>query len=108
MRKEFLFALLFLFVNIITVRAQGSLKDRLDKLVEEALPETSEVGIAVYDLTDKKPLYVYRENKLCRPASTMKLLTVITALSQQGANEPFTTDVWYKGTIENVTLQGDL
>lgn len=87
---------------------QGTLQERLDKLVEEALPEASEVGIAVYDLTAGKQLYSYRGHKLCRPASTMKLLTVITALSQPGANEPFVTDVWYKGTIEHDTLLGDL
>ncbi|MDR0746063.1 MAG: D-alanyl-D-alanine carboxypeptidase, partial [Mediterranea sp.] len=89
-------------------RAQGSLQERMDKLVETALPETSEVGIVVYDLTAKKQLYSYREHKLCRPASTMKLLTVITALSQPEAGEPFVTDVWYKGILERDTLLGDL
>lgn len=127
MRKEILLTLLLLVTLSATagdpVRGGGKvplpdfnavgtlplpLQDRLDKLVEEALPEASEVGIVVYDLTAKKELYTYRQNKLCRPASTMKLLTVITALSQARANEPFATDVWYKGTIANDTLVGDL
>lgn len=108
MRREILLILFILFTGLTVTRAQGSLQDRLDKLVEEALPETSEVGIMVYDLTSKKELYTYRANKLSRPASTMKLLTVITALSQPGAAEPFTTNVWYKGTIEQDTLIGDL
>lgn len=118
MRKNLLLALLLLITLPISawepVRGdsppppQGSLQSRLDRLVEDALPDASEVGIAVYDLTSKKELYAYRKQKLCRPASTMKLLTVITALSQPGAHAPFATDVWYKGTIEGDTLRGDL
>lgn len=38
----------------------------------------------------------------------MKLLTAITALSRSDADEPFRTEVWYKGTIEHDTLRGDL
>ena len=108
MRKSFLLIAICLLTGLVTVRAQVSLKQRLDKLVDEELPAASEVGIVLYDLTDKKQLYAYRENKLSRPASTMKLLTVITALSQKGANDPFVTDVWYKGTIAHDTLLGDL
>ena len=39
------------------------------------LPEGSDVGISIYDLTDQRYIYNYREKKLCRPASTQKLLT---------------------------------
>ena len=55
---------------------------QIDSLIKQLLPESSEVGISVYDLTAKKPLYDYRAEKLSRPASTMKLLTAITALSR--------------------------
>ena len=53
-------------------------------------------------------VYNYRAEKLSRPASTMKLLTAITALSRPGANEPFRTEVWHDGVIEHDTLQGNL
>ena len=72
------------------------------------LPEASEVGISVYDLTAKKSLYTYRDTKLSRPASTMKLLTAITALSRPDADNPFRTEVWHDGVIEHDTLQGNL
>ena len=49
---------------------------QIDSLIKKMLPEASEVGISVYDLTAKKPLYSYRADKLSRPASTMKLLTL--------------------------------
>lgn len=38
----------------------------------------------------------------------MKLLTTITALARSDADEPFRTEVWYKGTIEHDTLRGDI
>jgi len=103
-----IFIVLFLLIGFTPAWGQLTLKQKLDKLVEEKLPSESEVGIMVYDLTDKKPLYSYRGDKLCRPASNMKILTVLTALSQPDADEPFRTNVWYKGTIENDTLFGDL
>lgn len=81
---------------------------QIDSLIKKYLPEGSEVGISIYDLTDRKPLYSYQETKLSRPASTMKLLTTITALARPDASEPFRTEVWYKGIIEHDTLQGDL
>ncbi|GAE23904.1 D-alanyl-D-alanine carboxypeptidase [Bacteroides pyogenes JCM 10003] len=68
----------------------------------------SEVGISVYDLTEKKPLYTYRDTKLSRPASTMKLLTAVAFLSRADARTPFRTEVWHDGTIERDTLKGNL
>lgn len=84
------------------------LSSRLDTLIKHKLPQGSNVAIAVYDLTAGKPLYNYQADKLSRPASTMKLLTTITALSRPDADEPFRTEVWYKGVIERDTLHGDL
>lgn len=77
-------------------------------MIKHKLPPGSNVAIAVYDLTAGKPLYNYQADKLSRPASTMKLLTTITALSRPEADEPFRTEVWYKGVIERDTLRGDL
>lgn len=84
------------------------LSARLDTLIKHKLPPGSNVAIAMYDLTAGKPLYNYQADKLSRPASTMKLLTTITALSRPDADEPFRTEVWYKGVIERDTLRGDL
>ena len=74
---------------------------QIDSLIKQLLPESSEVGISVYDLTAKKPLYDYRAEKLSRPASTMKLLTAITALSRPEADEPFRTEVWHVIRLDN-------
>lgn len=86
----------------------GNLSARLDTLIKHELPAGSNVGISIYDLTAGKSLYTYQPDNLSRPASTMKLLTAITALARSDANEPFKTEVWYRGVIEQDTLKGDL
>lgn len=105
MKKFFLY--LALSVGLFQAKAQADFS-QIDSVIKQMLPEVSEVGISVYDLTARKPLYNYRDSKLCRPASTMKLLTAITALSRSDADEPFRTEVWYNGVIEHDTLQGNL
>ena len=108
---------LFLSVCLLSLSARnadnadnrtGTLSSRLDTLIKYQLPSGSNVAISVYDLTAGKPLYSYQADKLSRPASTMKLLTTITALSRPEADEPFRTEVWYQGTIERDTLQGNM
>ena len=97
---------LFLF-SVLPLCGQSLLTEELDKLIA-ALPEGSEVGVSIYDLTDKKSLFTYNVNKLSRPASTMKLATGIATLARKDRDVPFSTEVWYQGTVANDTLFGDL
>lgn len=106
MQRKLSLAILFFFC-FSALWGQTDFSSQIDLFIKD-LPEGSEAGISVYDLTEKKPVYVYRDKKLCRPASTMKLLTAITALACSDSDEPFRTEVWYKGTIEQDTLYGDL
>lgn len=80
----------------------------LDSLVEYKLPIEANAGIYVYDLTADKQIYSFQAEKLCRPASNMKILTAITALSKEETKESFKTEIWYTGDIINKTLKGDL
>lgn len=80
---------------------------KIDSLINR-LPYGSEVGISIYNLTKKKSVYTYREKKLSRPASTMKLITTISTLSYPGGKKPFATEVWYVGNIANDTLHGNI
>lgn len=103
-----LLSFLILITCLSPAWGQADLQSRLDKIIQDFLPQGSEVGVSVYNLTTKQQLYSHRDDKLSRPASTMKLLTAITALDIPGGYEPFHTDVWYKGYIEHDTLIGDL
>ena len=81
---------------------------RLDSLMQSKLLETSMVGMIIYDLTADSVLYKVNERQALRPASTMKLVTAITALDRLGGSYQFRTQLYYTGNIENNTLNGDL
>lgn len=86
------------------------MKERLDKLLESSVFETSQVGLCVYDLTADSLVYAYNHRQHLRPASTQKLITAITALSQLGTDYRYTTQLYLSGTLidSTQTLQGDL
>ena len=81
---------------------------RLDSLMQSKLLETSMVGMIVYDLTADSILYKVNERQALRPASTMKLVTAITALDRLGGSYQFRTQLYHTGSIEENTLKGDL
>ena len=85
---------------------QVSLK--LDKLLKNKMFETSQVGLMVYDLTTDSAIYCYNHRHRMRPASTMKLVTAVTALDKLGGSYQFKTSLLYTGKIENNTLRGDV
>ncbi len=81
---------------------------RIDSLLRNRMFETSQVGLMVYDLDADSVLYMHNERQLMRPASTMKLLTAITALDLLGRNYRYATSVYYTGECDSTTLKGDI
>lgn len=108
MKRLFLLSLLvFLFVQAVC--SQNSITEQIDKLLSDDFLKTSDASIAVYDLTEQKMIYSHGKDKLCRPASTEKLITVITALATLGIDYNFETKLCYTGTITpDSTLHGNL
>ena len=100
--------LVFPLLAIAQERGTNALAYSLDSLIQAKLPQGGQVGVSVFDLNANQSIYTYQADRLCRPASTQKLITAITALNQPRAQEPFRTEVWYKGEIVNDTLRGDL
>ena len=80
--------------NAVNLNPQLSIVNALDSLIKAKLPQGGMVGVSVFDLNDNQSLYAYQADKLCRPASTQKLITAITALNQPRAQELFRTEVW--------------
>ena len=80
----------------------------IDHLLKSKMFETSQVGIMVWDLEADSCIYHFRERQLMRPASTMKLVTAITALDKLGGSYQFKTQLKYTGTIEDGVLRGDV
>ena len=81
---------------------------RLDSLLRHPMFETSTVGLEVYDLTADSILYKVNEHQMLRPASTMKLVTAITAIDKLGGSFQFRTQLYYTGYVDNHTLSGNL
>lgn len=85
-----------------------SVRRQLDKLMDSKILETSQLGLMVWDLEDDSCIYRHNERQLMRPASTMKLVTAITAIDKLGGSYSFKTQLKYTGEIENGVLNGDV
>ena len=88
--------------------AQDSLRIRLDSLLRDRMFETSQVGLMVYDLSGDSVYYTHNHRQMLRPASTMKLVTAITALDKLGGDYEYQTRLYYTGSISNGTLKGNI
>lgn len=84
------------------------LRAEIDSLLKSPLFDKSQVGLMIYDLDADSTLYAHSEKQTLRPASTMKLLTAVTALDQIGRNFEYRTGLYMAGNIVDSTLIGDL
>ena len=85
-----------------------NLQARLDTLLTDRMFQRTQVGLMVYDLTADSVLYQRGQQQQLRPASTMKLLTSITALDQLGGDYRYYTRLYTRGRQNGHVLQGDL
>ena len=81
---------------------------RLDSLMNEPLLKKTQLGLLIYDLTADSVIYKQGERQTLRPASTMKLVTAITAIDKLGGGYQFRTSLYYMGLIERNILRGNL
>jgi D-alanyl-D-alanine carboxypeptidase/D-alanyl-D-alanine-endopeptidase (penicillin-binding protein 4) len=91
-----------------TLKWPANVTARLDRLMNEPLLKKTQLGLMVYDLTADSAIYCQGEKQTLRPASTMKLLTAITAIDKLGGGYQFRTQLYYTGTIERNILRGNL
>jgi len=101
-------AAIFLKDSTFTLPWPQNVQQRLDSIVASGQFETTQMGLLVYDLTADSVLFRFNERQLLRPASTMKLLTAITALDRLGSRYRFRTRLYYTGIIDSCALRGSL
>jgi D-alanyl-D-alanine carboxypeptidase/D-alanyl-D-alanine-endopeptidase (penicillin-binding protein 4) len=113
--KKYVFLLLIISLSAVSWAQETTdsvrvvpLSERLDSLLRDPMFETSRVGLMVYDLTADSLVYQLDASQLLRPASTMKLVTAITALDFLGTDYQYRTRIYYQGDIVNGKLSGDL
>ncbi len=87
---------------------QEKVKQRLDNLCSSDITMTSQLGLMVYDLNTGTTLYSLGERQLLRPASTMKLLTAITALDILGKNYRYRTAIYAYGNTSDNAFIGNI
>lgn len=87
---------------------QSNLNVSLNEAMADELLQRTQAGVMVYDLTTGETIFKYNERQLMRPASSLKLLTAVTALERLGPGYKFTTKLAYSGTITNGTLNGNV
>lgn len=102
------YILTLIFMGMSTCLQALSLQARLDSILQDPLLERTQLGLLVYDLTADSVLYSHDARQLLRPASTMKLLTAVTAIDMLGANYQFRTKLSYSGEIKDSVLTGDI
>ena len=118
MKKKLLIFLTFCFSLSLSaqtdVTMEGSLpwprslQARIDTILMTPLLETTQLGLMVYDLTADSTLYTYGHRQRLRPASTMKVVTAVTALARLGGDYQLKTSVYYTGIVSGRTLRGNL
>ena len=104
--KKILTILLLLVLPLVA--GAQALQQRLDSLMQDTLLQRSVAGVMVWDLEADSALYRHDHQLTLRPASTMKLVTAITALELLGADQQLRTSLYYDGEVSNHTLHGDL
>ncbi len=81
-----------------------SLQDRLDTIVAKAsVLKYAQMGLYIYDLTADSVIYSRDGRQTLRPASTMKLITAITALDKLGGAYLYKTRLCYTGEVTDST-----
>ena len=95
---------------LTTTESRTALATALQRALDDSLLLTSQVGICVYDLTDDCPVFLHGERQRLRPASTMKIVTAITAMRTLGVDYSYRTFLLAADTIDQSegVLRGNL
>ncbi len=92
----------------VTILWPQNIQMRLDSLTNDTLLRHTQLGLMVFDLAADSVIYSYGGQQTLRPASTMKLLTSVTALDLLGSRYDYRTALYYQGRMANGVLEGDL
>lgn len=85
---------------------KGRVEHSLDSLCALPLMNESQVGVCIYDLTEGSVLYERNAQHRMRPASIMKVITSVTALSYLYDAPVFTTRAWYDEAGQRLVVKG--
>ena len=103
--------------EVLPVAVADSLPDARDSLLAFRLAkavsstpriDSSRVGMMVFDLTHRSPVFSHRSDRLMVPASCQKLLTALSVLHRLGATHSFVSQLYMQGEPADSVLYGSL
>jgi serine-type D-Ala-D-Ala carboxypeptidase/endopeptidase (penicillin-binding protein 4) len=98
----------FSFIDSLSTHYREFLWAKIDSLAQTKTLENGMLSVSIIKCKTGEKVIQYNDNKLLRPASTLKLITTATALGVLGENFRYKTDLEYNGIIRNDTLIGNL
>lgn len=101
--------LLVLVIYLLHGQSSNAQKSAGEKLFNNAIFKHTSVGLSLRDVSTGAEALAFNSEKLLAPASTLKLITSLSALSILGTDFTFSTTLGYTGTIEHDgTLIGNI
>ncbi len=108
-RFRLYFILYILIICFSNVLAQSKLQSGIDRVLDSRELSHTSVSITVLDLESGEMLASVRPKKSLTPASSLKVITSLTALDVLGEEYQYSTKVGYEGSLDvDGTLKGDL
>jgi PBP4 family serine-type D-alanyl-D-alanine carboxypeptidase len=105
---KFILSIALILFTIPAFPQNPTLAQRVEQIMARPEFRHALFGIKFYSLDTGRTLYELNADKLFKPASTTKLLTIGTALETLGPDYRFHTRVYRTGPIKNGKLDGDL
>lgn len=96
--------------TVVSIRhtQDSAMQARLNRFVTSPCRlDTSDIALCVWNLNTDAPVMQWHAEELMVPASSLKLLTVISALKRLGAEHCYTERVMITGNVHNGVLHGD-
>jgi len=108
MRKLVLLSFCFLSGYAGAQTLQQKLQGAFNKLQQDSQSRYASISLTVLDAKTGEQIFTANPNMGLATASTLKVITTITAFNILGKDYQYITNLNYNGTIDNGTLNGDL
>lgn len=109
MNSRIFFILLHLHIFFVGLQAQQTLQDKIATVLEDDFYSSSLIGISVREVSNGAILANISKDKRLVPASTLKLITTLTALQLLGEDYVYRTAITHDGYIDEYgILKGNL
>lgn len=106
--KKTIYDILTLFILVLPIKVVAQDFEKIDSLLSQDMFRRTNVGMMVWDLDADSLLFEHNSQQLLRPASTMKLITAITAINTLGTDYSFETNLYINGVQDSTTLKGNV